>query len=165
MTAPFVPQITLYRRWLQEQRGLSFAGYEELRQWSVRDADTFWRTIWDYFELQSATPFETILAKRKMPGAVWFPGASVNYARQVFRHVEAAHAAGLPAIISAGEDGALKELSWPELRRQAAALAVHLKQQGVGPGDRVEIPAGMMHASRALARSGASVRPTWPRPR
>src|SRR5262249_44229149 len=26
---------------------------------------------------------------------------------------------------------------WPELRRQAAALAVHLRAQGVGPGDRV----------------------------
>jgi acetoacetyl-CoA synthetase len=137
MTAPFVPQIALYRRWLQEQRGLSFAGYEDMRQWSVRDADTFWRTIWDYFDLQSDTPFDAVLAERKMPGAVWFPGASVNYARQVFRHVEAADAAGLPAIVSAGEDGTLQELSWPELRRQAAALAVHLQGQGVRPGDRI----------------------------
>ena len=137
MTPPFVPQITLYRRWLQEQRGLSFASYDEMRQWSVRDIDMFWRTISDYFDLRSATPFETVLADRRMPGAVWFPGASVNYARQVFRHVDAADAAGLPAIVSSGEDGVLKELSWPELRRQAAALAVHLREQGVRPGDRI----------------------------
>jgi acetoacetyl-CoA synthetase len=137
MTPPFVPQITLYRRWLHEQRGLRFDSYEEMRQWSVTDLDGFWRTIWDYFELQSATPFETVLAARKMPGAVWFPGATVNYARQVFRHADAADAAGLPAIVSSGEDGVLKELSWPELRRQAAALAVHLRAQGVQPGDRI----------------------------
>ncbi|HUO00851.1 MAG TPA: acetoacetate--CoA ligase, partial [Bradyrhizobium sp.] len=31
----------------------------------------------------------------------------------------------------------LKEMSWPELRRQAAALALYLRQKGVGPGDRV----------------------------
>jgi hypothetical protein len=37
MTAAFVPQITLYRKWLREQRSLSFAGYEDLRQWSIRD--------------------------------------------------------------------------------------------------------------------------------
>jgi acetoacetyl-CoA synthetase len=137
MTPPFVPQITLYRRWLQEQRGLTFASYDEMRQWSVRDIEMFWRTISDYFDLQSATPFETVLAGRRMPGAVWFPGATVNYARQVFRHVDAAAAAGLPAIVSSGEDGVLKELSWPELRRQAAALAVHLREQGVQPGDRI----------------------------
>ena len=137
MTAPYVPQIALYRRWLQEQYGLSFFNYEELRQWSVRDIDAYWRSMWDYFDLQSPTPFRAVLTARKMPGAIWFPGASVNYAHQVFRHVEAADAAGLPAIVSSGEDGVLKETSWPELRRKAAALALHLKEKGIGPGDRV----------------------------
>ena len=137
MTAPYVPQIALYRRWLQEQYGLSFFNYEEMRQWSVRDIDAYWRSMWDYFDLQSPTPFRAVLTARKMPGATWFPGASVNYAHQVFRHVEAADAAGLPAIVSSGEDGVLKETSWPELRRKAAALALHLKDRGIGPGDRV----------------------------
>ncbi|WP_038976320.1 AMP-binding protein, partial [Bradyrhizobium japonicum] len=137
MTAPFVPQIALYRNWLAEQRGLSFANYEEMRQWSVRDLDGFWRSIWDYYDLQSPTPFAAVITERKMPGAVWFPGAQVNYARQVFRHVEAADAAGLPAIVSSGEDGKLDETSWPELRRKAAALALHLKEKGIKPGDRI----------------------------
>src|SRR5271167_822526 len=43
----------------------------------------------------------------------------------------------MPAIVSSGEDGVLKETSWPELRRKAAALAVHLNRQGVRSGDRV----------------------------
>ena len=134
MTAPFTPQITLYRRWLQKQRGLSFARYDDLWQWSVGDLDAFWQSIWDYFDLQSPTRFQAVLTERKMPGAVWFSGASVNYAHQVFRHVKAADAAGLPAIVSSGEDGILTETSWPELRRKAAALAVHLKDKGVGRG-------------------------------
>jgi acetoacetyl-CoA synthetase len=137
MTAPYIPQISLYRRWLRDQRGLSFSDYEEMRQWSVGDIDAFWQSIWDYFDLRSPTPHSAVLAQRKMPGAVWFPGAQVNYARQVMRHVAAADAAGQPAIVSSGEDGLLKETSWPELRRKAAALAVHLQRQGVGRGDRV----------------------------
>ena len=137
MTAPYVPQISLYRRWLKDQRHLSFSNYEEMRQWSVGDIDAFWQSIWDYFDLRSPTPHSAVLAQRKMPGAVWFPGAQVNYARQVFRHVAAADAAGQPAIVSSGEDGVLKETSWPELRRKVAALAIHLKGQGVGSGDRV----------------------------
>jgi acetoacetyl-CoA synthetase len=137
MTAPFVPQISLYRRWLADQRGLAFSDYEAMRRWSVTDIDAFWQSIWDYFDLQSPTPHSAVLAQRKMPGAVWFPGAQVNYARQVMRHVEAADAAGQPAIVSSGEDGVLTETSWPELRRKVAALALHLKAQGVGAGDRV----------------------------
>ncbi len=137
MTAPYVPQMALYRQWLKETRGLSFASFEAMRQWSVTDIDGFWQSIWDYFDIQSPTPHGAVLANRKMPGAVWFPGASVNYARQVLRHVDAAHAAGLPAIISSGEDGILTETSWPELRRKAAALALDLRAKGVKSGDRV----------------------------
>ncbi|KWV54894.1 acetoacetyl-CoA synthetase [Bradyrhizobium macuxiense] len=137
MTAPYVPQMALYREWLKETRRLEFADFDEMRRWSVTDIDGFWQSVWDYFDIQSPTPHSAVLANRKMPGAVWFPGASVNYARQIFRHVEPAHAAGLPALISSGEDGVLTETSWPELRRKAAALALHLKANGVRSGDRV----------------------------
>ena len=137
MAAPHIPQIALYRRWLEDRRGLKFADYEAMRQWSVTDLDAFWQTIWDYFDLQSPTPHSAVLADRRMPGAVWFPGAQVNYVRQVLRHVAAADAAGMPALVSSGEDGALRETSWPELGRKVAALALHLKTQGVGRGDRV----------------------------
>jgi acetoacetyl-CoA synthetase len=78
-----------------------------------------------------------VLAEEKMPGARWFEGAQFNYARQVFRHVQPAHAAGFPAIIARDEKGRQRELSWPELRRQAASLALHLREQGLQPGDRV----------------------------
>ena len=64
-------------------------------------------------------------------------GAQVNYAQQALRHVEAADAAGQPAIVSSGEDGVLKETSWPDLHRKVAALALELKARGVKPGDRV----------------------------
>jgi len=132
-----VPQIRLYQDWLREQRGLRFDSYRALWQWSVTDLDAFWQSIWDYFELHSPTPHTAVLGKNVMPGAQWFPGARVNYAQQVFRHVDAAHAAGLPAIVSDDEKGHARELSWPELKRQVASLALHLQEHGVQPGDRV----------------------------
>src|ERR1700761_9169072 len=137
MTEQTLSQMARYRRWLRDERSLDFPDYEALRQWSVRDLDAFWQSIWDYFDLQSPTPHSAVLAQRKMPGAVWFPGAQVNYARQVLRRGEPAHAAGMPAIGSCGEDGLLEETSWPGLERKVAALAVHLQAQGVRPGDRI----------------------------
>ena len=137
MTAPHVPQIRLYQQWLAEHRSLRFDDYGALWRWSITDLDGFWQSIWDYFELQSPTPHTAVLAKNVMPGAPWFPGARMNYAQQVFRHVRPAHEAGFAAVVSRNEKGRHVELSWPELRRQVASLAQHLQAQGVQPGDRV----------------------------
>ena len=135
--APNTPLIRLYTDWLRDQRGLRFAGYDALWQWSVSDLDAYWQSIWDYFELRSPTPHTAVLQANVMPGAKWFPGAQVNLAQQVMRHVQPAGAGGLMALISRNERGNHRELSWPELQRQVASLALHLKAQGLKPGDRV----------------------------
>ena len=131
------PLIRLYQNWLAQERGLQFESYDALWRWSVKDLDAFWQSIWDYFDMQSPTPHSAALGRNVMPGAQWFPGAQVNYAQQVLRHVDAAHAAGMPAVITENELGEVSELSWPELRRQVASLALHLQAQGLQPGDRV----------------------------
>ena len=139
-------RITRYLRWLGTERGLHFdasttEGYDALWRWSVSDLRAFWGSIWDHFEIESPTPCQTVLAEEVMPGARWFPGAQVNYAKHLFGHADAAHAAGHPAIVFANEAmlerGELAQISWPELRRQVASLADALKQMGVQPGDRV----------------------------
>ncbi|UCU94447.1 acetoacetate--CoA ligase [Hydrogenophaga taeniospiralis] len=135
--APHIPQIRLYQQWLAEHRGLRFDNYDAIWRWSTTDLEAFWQSIWDYFKMQSPTPHTAVLERNVMPGAKWFPGAQFNYAQQVLRHVMPAHAAGFSAIVSRNEKGRHVELSWPELRRQVASLALHLQAQGVMPGDRV----------------------------
>src|SRR3954470_2788575 len=99
-TPPGIPQIRLYQDWLQRERGLAFDSYDALWRWSVQDLDAFWASIWDCFGIASPTPYRAVLGDARMPGSPWFPGAQVNYAQQVFRHVQAADAAGLAAVIS-----------------------------------------------------------------
>ncbi len=135
------PHITRYQRWLSDKRGLSFDSYDALWRWSVSDLEGFWASIWDYFKIQSPTPYQAVLEQPGMPGARWFPGAQLNYAQHLFSHADAAHAAGHPAMIFADEAmlarGELSETSWPELRRQVASLAAALQGMGVQRGDRV----------------------------
>jgi len=141
MHSPHVAQIRLYQNWLAEHRGLRFDTYDALWRWSTTDLNAFWQSIWDYFDLQSPTPHAAALVQNRMPGAQWFSGAQVNYVQQVFRHVDAAHAAGQPALISHDErslqSGGANTMAWPQLRRQVAALALHLQAQGLQSGDRV----------------------------
>jgi len=138
---PQEPQITRYLRWLALHSRHSFDTYDALWQWSVTDLDGFWQSVWDYFEIESPTPPTRALAEARMPGAVWFPGTQLNYARQVFRHADAAHGADIPAILFRNEmlqdAGRTLSLSWPELRREVASLAVALRGMGLQRNDRV----------------------------
>ncbi|MDR6534422.1 acetoacetate--CoA ligase [Variovorax soli] len=134
---PYIPQIRLYQDWLREQRGLAFDSYDALWRWSVTDLEAFWRSIWDWSGIRSPAPPTVALADARMPGARWFPGTQLNYAHEVLRHVDAAHAAGMPAIVSENELGEVREMSWPELRRQIASCALALRTLGVQRGDRV----------------------------
>ncbi|MEK9950637.1 MAG: acetoacetate--CoA ligase [Curvibacter sp.] len=164
MHVPYIPQVRLYRDWLRAQRGLDFPDYDALWRWSVTDLDAYWQSIWDCYGVYSPTPHTAALADNRMPGARWFPGAQLNYAQQVLRHVQPAHAAGFPAIVSHDErslaaGAPARELAWPELQRQVASVALHLQAQGVGKGDRVvaylpNVPEAMV-AFLAVASLGA----------
>ena len=126
-------QVTAFMHWLARERGLRFADYDALWQWSVTDIDAFWRALWDYFDIRATGTPECALADARMPGATWFPGVRLNYVEQVFRHATDAH----PAIVFRNEAGEQRELSWAELQRQVGALAATLRGFGVQPGDRV----------------------------
>ena len=144
--SPPEPQILRYTRWLGEQRGLDFdptttEGYARLWRWSCDDLSAFWQSIFDFFAVESPTPHQAVLVAETMPGAQWFPGARVNYARHVFSHAQKTDAAGHPAIVFRDEvmqaHGETLEITWAELRRQVASLAAALARMGVAPGDRV----------------------------
>ena len=111
---PYIPRLTLFREWLKTHRNLNFENYDELWKWSVTDIEDFWQAMWDYTGIESPTPYLQVLKERCMPGAKWFEGAQVNYARQVLRHVEPATQANLQALIGQNERGDVQELSWLE---------------------------------------------------
>jgi len=159
---PRLPRITEYEDWLRARRGLTFADYEALWRWSTSDLAGFWSSLWEFFEIESPTPWRCVLEAPVMPGAVWFPGAQVNFARQALRHADAAHAAGHPAIVYQNERmAAPAEMSWPELRRQVGAFAAALRAMGVARGDRVAayLPNAPQAAVAFLA--SASVGAIW----
>ncbi len=127
--------ISRYMRWLEENRGLSFEGYEELWEWSVADLEEFWASIWEYFDVQASKPYSEVLASRQMPGTEWFPGAELNYAEHVFRNAN--ERPEEPAIMHQSEVRSLGTVTWQGLHDRVAALAAGLRSLGGERGDRV----------------------------
>ena len=134
-TAPDIEEanLTHYMRWLERGKGLSFTTYAELWRWSVDNPGDFWGSLWDYFELTASQTGEPPLAESSMPGAVWFPGARLNYAENIFGKM----AARQPVIIYKGESGPTISLNKQELLEKTRAVAGALREMGVQPGDRV----------------------------
>ena len=71
-----------YARWLAERRGLHLDPGQELWEWSVTDLSGFWGSLWDYFGVAGERGGGPVLTGGTMPDVRWFPGATLNYARQ-----------------------------------------------------------------------------------
>ncbi len=128
-------RITRFTDWLAENRDLEFFDYNGLWEWSISDLEGFWTAIAEVFDIRFGRKWDAVLPERKMPGADWFPGATVNFADQILRHAEDKPDA--TAVILQSETFGRTELTWAELAAQVASVASHLREMGVTKGDRV----------------------------
>ncbi len=126
-------RLTAFLRWLEEQRGLTFPDFESLWRWSTDDLDGFWQACWDFFGIEATRQPTAVLGKRTMPGAEWFPGAQINYARHMLRHERP----DAVAVLHLNERQGLQSVSWEELGGKVRIVATQLRKLGVKRGDRV----------------------------
>jgi acetoacetyl-CoA synthetase len=126
-------RITDFRNWLAAERGLRFADYEAMWRWSTTDIDAFWQACWDFFDIEATAPPVAVLGKRTMPGAEWFPGARINYARHMLRNERL----NATAVLHLNERQALQGISWEELGGKVRIAATRLRKMGLKRGDRV----------------------------
>ncbi|GAA2527494.1 acetoacetate--CoA ligase [Winogradskya humida] len=121
--------------WVRDERGVDVHDYAGLWEWSVTDLAGFWRAIWDHFGVVAHAQPTATLGDTSMPGAEWFPGATLNYAENVLR---------MPGL---GDDDAVVHaysqtreavtLTARQLRDEVRRVAAGLRGLGVGEGDRV----------------------------
>lgn len=128
-------EMARFMSWLEARHGLRHGGYHALWRWSVTDPSAFWESLAGFFDICFHTPPSTVLRRppEGMIGTAWFEGATLSYAEHVFRRRTDAW----PAIVHRSETTPIRTLSWRELERQVASVAAWLRNQGVGPGDRV----------------------------
>lgn len=128
----------------------------DLHRASVEHAEDFWSALWDFCGIvgdKGAAPY--IENPDRMPGARFFPQASLNYAENLL-------AAGPePALIFRCEDGTRRELSRDELRVQVARARQVMKDMGVGKGDRVAAMMPNMPETVIAFLAAASIGAVW----
>ena len=107
--------------------------YPSLYAWSLQDPESFWAAVWRFCGVVSGLRWDRVLeGGDRMPGARWFPGATLNFAENLMGAADER-----PALVFRAESGERRELSRAELHREVARLAAGLRATGVGVGDRV----------------------------
>ena len=128
-------RVTRFMNWLEARDLLHAGGYEDLWRWSVAEPAAFWSTIWDYFDVLGDRGDGPVLAGDTMPDVRWFPGATLNYARNALR--AAWTDPDRTAIIFDAERGGGGSLTYAQLAAEVARVAQGLRGLGVRRGDRV----------------------------
>ncbi|MGH8590269.1 MAG: AMP-binding protein [Gammaproteobacteria bacterium] len=107
--------------------------YPSLYAWSIQEPESFWAAVWRFCGVVSGRMWDRVLeGGDRMPGARWFPGATLNFAENLLGAADER-----PALVFRAESGERRELSRAELHREVARLAAGLRAAGVGVGDRV----------------------------
>jgi acetoacetyl-CoA synthetase len=119
--------------WLiRKKRDPRVNDYQSLYRFSIDSPKAFWRAIWEFGGVVGSAGERTVEDFDRMPGARWFPDASLNFAENMLRYRD-----DRQALVFKSETGLSDSLSYRQLYRQVAGVASALRALGIEPGDRV----------------------------
>jgi hypothetical protein len=66
--------LSRFMDFVNARRGLKFAGYSELHDWSVQHLEDFWSDLSTFSGVRFHSKADAVLTTREMPAGRWFPG-------------------------------------------------------------------------------------------
>ena len=153
-------QVMDFLRQVNARHGLDLKTYKDLHAWSVEHPDLFWDKVWDYCgvigDKGASSGARLLIDGDKMPGAQFFPDASINFAENLLRKTGPGD-----AMVFRGEDKVSYRLSWDDVHTMVSRAQQALKDAGVGKGDRVAAMLPNLPESVALMLAVTSLGAIW----
>lgn len=125
-------QLLRFIQYINDQYHLALNNYHSIYQWSIAHPADFWLAVWQFCQVIGTPPTQVVVTSEQMKNTKWFIKAKLNFAENLLRRRDE-HL----AFIFASERGDYRMMTYADLYTQVAQLATHLRQQGVGVGDRV----------------------------
>ncbi len=126
--------------------------YRDVHSWSIDHLPEFWDMVWENCGVIGDKGTTHLVDGDKMPGARFFPDATLNFAENLLRRRGEGE-----AIIFRGEDKLEKRLSYDDLHALVSRLQQALKAEGVGVGDRVAAMMPNMPETIAIMLAATSI--------
>ncbi|ARP98309.1 acetoacetate--CoA ligase [Pseudorhodoplanes sinuspersici] len=149
-------QVMDFMRQVNDRHGLSLTSYKDLHAWSVAHPGLFWDQVWDYCGVIGDKGGRRLIDGDRMPGAQFFPDASINFAENLLRKTGSGD-----AMVFRGEDKVSYRLTWDDVHALVSRAQQALKAAGVGKGDRVAAMLPNLPESVALMLAVTSIGAIW----
>jgi acetoacetyl-CoA synthetase len=125
-------QVTAFMKLVNERHGLALSDYASLYAWSIANLEDFWVAVWDFGGVIGERGARVLADGDEMPGARFFPDATLNFAENLLRHRRQSD-----AIVFWGEEKVRRRLTGAELYDEVSRFQQALAAAGVEAGDRV----------------------------
>ena len=126
-------EITDFGNWVRKHHKFDWENrYENLWSWSIEYPELFWESVWLWHGVIGNKGSVILKYKDKLPGAKFFPNATLNFAENLLQNAN-----DRLAVSSHHENGKVETLSRKELKENVLALAGWMQTKGLGKGDRV----------------------------
>jgi len=149
-------RLTAFTRELAGKTGRPFPAYDALHRLSIEDKTLFWSAVWEYAGVRGERRGVVLADANRMPGARFFPDATLNFADNVLRIRDER-----PAIVASTEAGDDRVVSGSDLVRDVARMAAALRAAGVQAGDRVGGVLANVPEAVIAALGAAAVGAVW----
>ncbi|MEX2559023.1 MAG: AMP-binding protein, partial [Pirellulales bacterium] len=118
---------------VNDRRQAGLSDFRSLYEWSISHPQEFWPEVWSFCSVAAGHRWESVLVDGdRMPGALWFDGARLNFAENLLRYRDQRR-----AVVFWNEAGHQRSLTYRQLHDEVRRLAAWLKSAGIRPGDRV----------------------------
>lgn len=148
--------LTAFMALASQNAGREFSRYADLHAWSVDAPEAFWSLVWDFCGIAGSKGGRVLADGGKMPGAQFFPDASLNFAENLLKKT-----GPTDAIVFKGEDKVERRLSWDQLHALVSRLQQLFRSLGVKKGDRVAAMMPNMPEAVAAMLAASSLGAVW----
>jgi acetoacetyl-CoA synthetase len=149
-------QVFAFIERVNARHGTALRSYRDLHAWSVENRAEFWDEIWDFCEVIGEKGKRRLIDGDRMPGAQFFPDATLNFAENFLRR-----SGPDIAMVFRGEDKVAYSVTWDQLRNLVSRAQQALRDAGVKPGDRVAAMLPNLPESIALMLAVTSIGAIW----
>lgn len=122
-----------FEQYVNNQHNIEFENYEQMRIWSVKNKELFWKDIYDFCKVTPELKSDTICEDNEDIRKVnWFPDTKINFAENLLSRAD-----DKEALVFFNEQNRRFSLTYKQVHTHVKALAGFYKSAGIKQSDRI----------------------------
>ena len=122
-----------YEKFISKKYSQKFdQNYQKLLNWSIKNSDSFWSTIWDFCKVKGVKGKEKIKKTSIFYKNIFLPNSKLNFAENLLFKKD-----NSKALTFISENSFREERSWKNLRNNVSKLIIFFKKIKLKEKDRV----------------------------